>query len=114
MVLQASSLVKNIPHSFSCVSNHADGSDFLDRIIPAIGISASMATGTPRETCAFVSIFDDVFYEDEESFELDLLLDPSVPQSGVILDPNVTTIFITDNNGKLINNGQTLYVNQVP
>ena len=52
-----------------------------------------------------------MFYEDQESFKLDLLLDPSVPQSGVILDPNVTTIFITDNNGKLIN-GQTLYVIQ--
>ena len=51
-------------------------------------------------TCAFVRIFDDVREEDEESFELDLLLDPSVPQSRVILDPTVTTIFIVDNDGK--------------
>ena len=51
-------------------------------------------------TCAFVRIFDDVHEEDEESFELDLLLDPSVPQSRVIVDPNVTTIFIVDNDGK--------------
>ena len=35
-----------------------------------------------------------------ESFQLRLLLDPSVPQSGVIVNPNVTTVFIQDNDGK--------------
>ena len=76
----------------------ADGGDFLLRTIPAVSISASTATGTTRETCAFVRIFDDVFFEEDvESFELDLLLDPSTFQSGVILEPNVTTIFIQEN-----------------
>ena len=79
----------------------ADGSDFLLRAIPAVSISPSTATATgglPRETCTFVRIFDDVFFEEDvEFFELDLLLDPSTFQSGVILEPNVTTIFIQEN-----------------
>ena len=82
----------------------ADGSDFVDMTIPAVSIPASTATATgglPRETCTFVRIFDDDFYEEDvESFELDLLLDPSVTQSGVIVAPNVTTVFIIDNDGK--------------
>ena len=78
----------------------ADGSDYLDRTIPAVSISASIATGLPRETCAFVRIFDDDFLEDVESFKLDLLFDPfSPPQSGVFVDPNVTIVFIEDNDG---------------
>ena len=78
----------------------ADGSDFFNRTIPAIGITASRSTGIPRETCAFISIIDDNYYEEDvESFELELLLDPSVPQSGVFVVPNVTTIFIEDNDG---------------
>ena len=35
-----------------------------------------------------------------ESFELILLLDPGVSQSGVIVDPSVTTVNIIDDDGK--------------
>ena len=75
----------------------ADGSDFLLQEIPAVSISPSAATEVTRETCTLVRIFDDDFFEEDvESFELDLLLDSSISQSGVILDPNVTTIFIQE------------------
>ena len=79
----------------------ADELDFLDRTIPAIGISASIATGMTRETCAFVRIFDDDIREDEESFQLRLLLDPSILQGGVIVNPDVATVFIQVNDGKI-------------
>ena len=80
----------------------ADGSDFLNRTIPAVRIAASNASETPRETCTFITIIDDVFYEEDvESFELELLLDPSVLQStGVTVDPNIATVFIVDDDGK--------------
>ena len=81
----------------------ADGSDYLDRTIPAVSISASTAAATgglPRETCTFVRIFDDNFYEDIEDFDILLELDPSTVQSGVIFRPNISTICIIDNDGK--------------
>ena len=81
----------------------ADGSDFFDGTIPAISISATTAAATgglPRVTCAFVRIFDDEFYEEVESFELHLLLDPLVELSGVIVEPNVATVCIEDDDGK--------------
>ena len=81
----------------------ADGSDYLDQIIP-VSISASTAAATgglPRETCTFVTIFDDDFYEeDKEDFDIILELDPLTMQSGVILNPNLSTICIKDNDGK--------------
>ena len=81
------------------VSLLADGSDYLDRTIPAVSISASTATGLPRETCTFVRIFDDDFYEDIEDFDILLELDPLTAQSGVILRPDISTICIEDNDG---------------
>ena len=79
----------------------ADGSDYLDRTIPAVSISASTGTGEPRETCTFVRIFDDEFYEEDiEDFNIILELDPLTMQSGVILSPDVSTICIMDNDGK--------------
>ena len=81
----------------------ADGSDYLDRTIPAVSILASTATGQPRETCAFVRIFDDSFYEeDKEDFDVILELDPITVQSGVILSPDISTICIMDNDGKQV------------
>ena len=35
-----------------------------------------------------------------ESFHLELLLDPLGLQSGVTVDPNITTVFIVDDDGK--------------
>ena len=82
----------------------ADGSDYLDRTIPAVRISASIAAATgglPRETCTFVRIFDDDFYEEDiEDFDILLELDPVIMQPGVILRPNISTICILDNDGK--------------
>ena len=87
-----------------------DELDFRNRIIPSVSFSDSIAnaTGMPREICAMVRILDDTFYEEDvEFFGLDLLLDPLVPQSevsqsGVIVNPNVTTIWIEDNDGNKI------------
>ena len=39
-------------------------------------------------------------YEEVESFELHLLLDPLVELSGVIVEPNVATVCIEDDDGK--------------
>ena len=81
----------------------ADGSDYFDRTIPAVTISASTATGagTIRRACTFLRIFDDNFYEeDNEDFDLILELNPDVIQSGIILNPNVSTVCIMDNDGK--------------
>ena len=79
----------------------ADGSDYLDLTIPAVSISASPGTGgLPRETCTFVRIFDDDFYEDVEDFDIVLKLDPSTVQSRIVLNPNISTICIIDNDGK--------------
>ena len=78
----------------------ADGSDYFDRTIPAVSISASTATGLPRETHTFVRIFDDDFNEDIEDFDIVLELDPFTMQSGIILRPNISTICIEDNDGK--------------
>ena len=79
----------------------ADGSDYLDRTLSAVSISASTATGLPRETCTFVIIFDDDFYEEDiEDFDIVLELDPLTMQSGIILRPNISTICIMDNDGK--------------
>ena len=82
----------------------ADGSDYLDRTVPAVSISASTATATglPRETCAFLRIIDDDFYEEDiEDLDIILELDPLTMQSGMILlRPNISTICIEDNDGK--------------
>ena len=80
----------------------ADGSDYLDRTIPAVSISASAANGLPREICTFVRIFDDDDYEDIEDFDLLLELDPLTMQSGIILRPDISTVCIRDNDGKHI------------
>ena len=81
----------------------ADGSDYFDRTIPAVSISASTATATgglPREICTFVRIFDDDFYEEDiEDFDILLELDPLSVQSGIILRPDISTICIEDNDG---------------
>ena len=61
-------------------------------------ISASTGTGQARETCTNVTILDDDYYEEDvESLELHLLLEPG--QSRVIVDLNVTTVFIRDDDG---------------
>ena len=79
----------------------ADGSDYLDLTIPAVHISASIATGLPREICAFVRIFDDDIYEEDiEDFDIVLELDLLTMQTGIILRPNISTICIEDNDGK--------------
>ena len=82
----------------------ADGSDYLDRTIPAVSISVSTAYATgglPRETCTFVRIFDDDFYEEDiEDFDILLELDPVIMQSEIILRPNISTVCIMDNDSK--------------
>ena len=53
-----------------------------------------------RRDCFNVSITDDNFHENTESFDILLELDTFTPQSGVIVDPSITEIFIIDNDGK--------------
>jgi hypothetical protein len=58
----------------------------------------SVSVGSnPRRECFNVSIIDDNIYEILEMFTVILELDSFVMQSGVVVDPNVTTISIEDN-----------------
>jgi hypothetical protein len=57
-----------------------------------------IATGERRVNCFDVRIADDDVDEDVESFTVILELDEG--QGGVSVNPNVTTIFIIDNDGK--------------
>jgi hypothetical protein len=51
----------------------------------------------PRRQCFNVRLLDDDIYEKLEIFTVILELDSFVMQSGVVVDPNVTTISIQDN-----------------
>ena len=53
-----------------------------------------------RNICFDVFIIDDLLYEDVESFNISLELDTFVEQSGIIVNPSLTEIFILDNDGK--------------
>ena len=55
-----------------------------------------------RSICFNVSILDDDMYEDVESFSISLELDTFVAQSGIIVYPSLTEIFILDDDGKII------------
>ena len=44
----------------------------------------------------------DNLYEPTESFTLFLELDPFVMQSGILIQPNVTEVFILDGSGKSV------------
>jgi len=57
---------------------------------------------TSRRECFDVFITNDMLYENVESFTLILFLDTFVMQSGVIVQPNVTEIFIIDEDGKCL------------
>ena len=52
-----------------------------------------------RKICFDVIIRDDEVQEEMESFTIALELDTFVLQSGIIVEPNVTEIFILDNDG---------------
>ncbi len=58
-------------------------------------------TPRPRRRCFSVSITDDDLYENVESFTLNLMFDPfEEMQSRIVIKPNVTTIYIEDEDGK--------------
>jgi hypothetical protein len=61
---------------------------------------ASISIGNdPRQVRFRAIIRDDNIYEELEYFTIILKLDTFIMQSGVVIDPNVTTIFIEDNDG---------------
>ena len=77
-----------------------DGTDFREigpfQVIDAF--LASLPAGVRRQ-CFSISITDDDIPEGTESFTAILELDPFTPQSGILVTPNVTEIFILDDDG---------------
>ena len=74
--------------------------DYLSTFDFAIFNPDNFALDEIRNICFDVFIIDDLLYEDVESFNISLELDTFVVQSGIIVQPNVTEIFILDNDGK--------------
>ena len=54
-----------------------------------------------RRLSFMVEIFDDELFENVEIFDLELRFDPFLPgpPSGVMLDPDVATVYVLDNEG---------------
>ena len=73
--------------------NFSDGSDFTRTV------GLNILQDASRTFCLIVPITDDDLPEDVESFTV--ILRPEAQQSGVIVRPNVTEIFIQDNDGML-------------
>ena len=63
-------------------------------------VSFSLSTGSRniRRNCFNVFLLDDSVYESTESFTLDLV--PEANITGVVVNPDVTEVFILDNDGK--------------
>ena len=57
--------------------------------------------GVTRRACFNISITDDKFYENTESFTLLLELDILTPQPKVRMGPSTTEIFIIDNEASI-------------
>ena len=82
------------------------GSDFIG-LTPFLSISLEIPsspgspTAGPRRECFDVTITNDDTLENTESFSLLLQEDVFGPQTGVVINPNRTDIFILDHNGIL-------------
>ena len=62
--------------------------------------SSGLPGETPRRQCFNIRITDDELYENVESFTLILFLDTfDGIQSGILVEPNVTEIFVLSDDG---------------
>ncbi len=79
-----------------------DNLDFQQIISPFVRtVTIPSTTSTsPRRECFGITIRDDDIDEDTESFTVNLALAEGT--SGVIVYPNITEIFILDDDGNLI------------
>ena len=66
-----------------------------------VGFLGTDANTGGRRVCFDTPITVDNLYEPTESFTLFLELDPFVMQSGILIQPNVTEVFILDGSGML-------------
>ena len=82
----------------------ADGTDFLEFFEAEgfVGFLGTDANVGGRRMCFNTPITIDNLYEPTESFTLFLELDPFVMQSRILIQPNVTEVFILDGSGKSI------------
>ena len=71
---------------------------FLSTIL-VIPSSPGSPTAGPRRECFDVAITDDDLLEDTKSFSLLLQEDTFASQTGAIISPNLTEIFILDDDG---------------
>ena len=98
------SLIKG--HCITIIQCLEAGSDFtrlmaflsISLVIPS---SPGSPTAGPHRECFNVTITDDDLLENTESFSLLLQEDTLTSQTGTIISPNLTEIFILDDNGIL-------------
>ena len=78
------------------------GSDYRNIIALNYDVILTFSDANRRESFPVVIIDDPLFELDVEDFTLELRFDPfGQPPSNVILSPNVSTIEILDNDGKI-------------
>ena len=74
--------------------------DYFSTFDIAIFNPDNFALDEIRNICFEIFIIDDDMCEGVESFSISLELDTFVTQSGIIVDPSLTEIFILDDDGK--------------
>ena len=72
--------------------------DYLSISVAFIFFEPSIGSLFSRRQCITTQFFQDNIYENTESFALDLILDSTT--TGVLVDPNVTEVFLLDVDGK--------------
>ena len=66
--------------------------------VRTVSFSPSVGSGNIRRRCFNLFLLDDSVYESTESFALDLV--PEASTTGVQVNPDITEVFILDNDGK--------------
>lgn len=81
----------------NCVTDEEDFTDFGEfGVFTDFFPSKASADTSPRRDCFQVTITNDDTHESTESFKIELILNPFMVQSGVLIQPNQTEVVIFD------------------